>query len=211
MLSRVAGDALNLASLGAAMTSPLAKKERMNLVMASVVGITALDTLTAMQLRRKRADAKRYSVLTREDFEQPEAGRGFPRDQEHHRQPLARGALPVLAQLREPAAVHVPPAGGAGDRPAALAGPLTPPRDTSLVGCRDHRGPAQPADRLAVAGADVTNSGGCASLRPRRARHRGAGGNRIPPARRGAGRRWPSCSAKSRNSRSPATCTASSR
>jgi uncharacterized membrane protein len=48
--SRVAGDALDLAALGAAFTSPDSKKGRLVFATTNVLGVTALDVLCAQQL-----------------------------------------------------------------------------------------------------------------------------------------------------------------
>ena len=48
--SRVAGDAVDLASLGAAYTSPNAKTGRLTFATANVLAVTALDVICAMQL-----------------------------------------------------------------------------------------------------------------------------------------------------------------
>jgi uncharacterized membrane protein len=50
MWSRVAGDALDLASLGAACTSPDAKVGRITFATVNVLAVTALDVICAMQL-----------------------------------------------------------------------------------------------------------------------------------------------------------------
>lgn len=50
MWSRVAGDALDLASLGAACTSPDAKVGRITFATVNVLAVTALDVMCAMQL-----------------------------------------------------------------------------------------------------------------------------------------------------------------
>jgi uncharacterized membrane protein len=50
MWSRVAGDALDLASLGMAMTSPNAKYGRLAFATANVLAVTALDVMCARQL-----------------------------------------------------------------------------------------------------------------------------------------------------------------
>ena len=52
MWSRVAGDALDLASLGAVLTSPDAKRGRIAFATAAVLGVTALDLVCAQQLSR---------------------------------------------------------------------------------------------------------------------------------------------------------------
>src|SRR5215216_6937047 len=48
--SRVAGDALDLASLGVAFTSPEAKRGRLAFATANVLAVTALDVICAQQL-----------------------------------------------------------------------------------------------------------------------------------------------------------------
>jgi uncharacterized membrane protein len=50
MWSRVAGDALDLVSLGVACTSPDAKRGRITFATANVLAVTALDVMCAMQL-----------------------------------------------------------------------------------------------------------------------------------------------------------------
>ena len=50
--SRVAGDALDLVSLGRAATSPSAKRGRVAFATANVLAVTALDVICAMQLSR---------------------------------------------------------------------------------------------------------------------------------------------------------------
>jgi hypothetical protein len=50
MWSRVAGDALDLASLGAACTAPDAKRGRITFATVNVLAVTALDVMCAMQL-----------------------------------------------------------------------------------------------------------------------------------------------------------------
>jgi uncharacterized membrane protein len=55
--SRVAGDALNLASLGMAFTSPNSQKPKLGFATANVLAITALDVLCAQELSRKNGDA----------------------------------------------------------------------------------------------------------------------------------------------------------
>ena len=50
--SRVAGDALDLAALGAAFLSPSSSKGRVAFATANVLGVTALDVLCAQQLSR---------------------------------------------------------------------------------------------------------------------------------------------------------------
>ena len=52
--SRVAGDAIDLASLGAAFTSPDAKRGRIAFATASVLAVTALDLICARQLTNGR-------------------------------------------------------------------------------------------------------------------------------------------------------------
>jgi uncharacterized membrane protein len=50
MWSRVAGDAMDLALLGAAFTSPRADRSRLALATAAIVGVTALDAVCAQRL-----------------------------------------------------------------------------------------------------------------------------------------------------------------
>ena len=57
--SRVAGDALDLATLGAAMSSPTTDRERASFAAAAVMGVAALDVLCARQL--SETDAAAYS------------------------------------------------------------------------------------------------------------------------------------------------------
>src|SRR5258705_6364945 len=52
--SRVAGDALDLATLGNALTSQEAKRGRVAFATASVLGVTALDLVCAQQLSKGR-------------------------------------------------------------------------------------------------------------------------------------------------------------
>jgi len=51
--SRVGGDAIDLAFLGAALTSPYAKRGRIAAAMAAILGVTGLDILCARQLSRR--------------------------------------------------------------------------------------------------------------------------------------------------------------
>jgi len=66
--SRVVGDTIDLGVLGAALTLPRTEKSRVAIAAASILGITALDTLTAVQVSRKQAEAQQYSVLSRRDL-----------------------------------------------------------------------------------------------------------------------------------------------
>jgi hypothetical protein len=54
--SRVAGDLLDLATLGTAMTSPATDRRRAVLATAAVLGVTALDVLCAQQLRHQEQE-----------------------------------------------------------------------------------------------------------------------------------------------------------
>ena len=56
MWSRVAGDGLDLAMLGAAFASPKTKKGRLAFATASVLGVTALDLMCAQQLQKSGAE-----------------------------------------------------------------------------------------------------------------------------------------------------------
>jgi uncharacterized membrane protein len=55
--SRVAGDAIDLASLGRAFASPDTKKGRLAFATASVLGVTALDVICAQQISSKNGSA----------------------------------------------------------------------------------------------------------------------------------------------------------
>lgn len=52
--SRVAGDAVDLASLGAVFASPKANKRRVAFATASVLGVTALDLMAAQRMSRQK-------------------------------------------------------------------------------------------------------------------------------------------------------------
>ena len=69
--SRVAGDALDLASLGAAATSPNAKKGRLAFATANVLAVTALDVICAKQLSNGNhgIHAKGSCIVNREPEE----------------------------------------------------------------------------------------------------------------------------------------------
>jgi uncharacterized membrane protein len=55
--SRVAGDALDLASLGMAFASPNSQKPKLGFATANVLAVTALDVLCAQELSRKNGNA----------------------------------------------------------------------------------------------------------------------------------------------------------
>jgi hypothetical protein len=59
--SRVAGDALDLATLGNAIGKPTTDRGRASLATAAVLGVTALDVLCAMQLRQQEQGNGNYS------------------------------------------------------------------------------------------------------------------------------------------------------
>ena len=61
--SRVAGDALDLACLGAAFASPSSKKGRLAFATASVLGVTVADVLCAKQHESKRTLTDKAGVL----------------------------------------------------------------------------------------------------------------------------------------------------
>lgn len=66
MWSRVAGDALDLASLGAACTSPDAKRGRITFATINVLAVTALDVMCAMQLsngNKRGIHAKGFCIV----------------------------------------------------------------------------------------------------------------------------------------------------
>lgn len=63
--SRVAGDAIDLASLGSAFAAPGAKKGRLAFATASVLGVTALDVMCAQQLSSSNGSHNREVEVTR--------------------------------------------------------------------------------------------------------------------------------------------------
>jgi uncharacterized membrane protein len=69
--SRVAGDAMDLASLGAAATSPDANRGRITFATANVLAVTALDVICARQLSNgaKGIHAKASCIVNREPHE----------------------------------------------------------------------------------------------------------------------------------------------
>ncbi len=69
--SRVAGDALDLASLGAAASSPNAKKGRLAFATANVLAVTALDVICAKQLSNGKhgIHAKASCIVNRQPDE----------------------------------------------------------------------------------------------------------------------------------------------
>jgi uncharacterized membrane protein len=75
--SRIAGDAMDLGLLGAAYTMPRVQKNRVSAATVSIVGITALDALTAAQLTRKRNKVESISDLIQSDINGKADGRGF--------------------------------------------------------------------------------------------------------------------------------------
>ncbi|HEV2837414.1 MAG TPA: SRPBCC family protein [Pyrinomonadaceae bacterium] len=88
MWSRVAGDALDLASLGVAFTSPDAKKGRVAFATANVLAVTALDLICAKQLSNgvHGVHAKASCIVNREPEEVYSFWRNFenlPRFMKH--------------------------------------------------------------------------------------------------------------------------------
>jgi uncharacterized membrane protein len=71
MWSRVAGDALDLASLGAAATNPNSNKGRLAFATANVLAVTALDVICAKQLSngKQGIHAKSTCIVNREPEE----------------------------------------------------------------------------------------------------------------------------------------------
>lgn len=86
--SRVAGDALDLASLGAAAASPNANKGRVAFATANVLAVTALDIMCAKQLSNgnQGIHAKASCIVNREPMEVYQYWRNFenlPRFMKH--------------------------------------------------------------------------------------------------------------------------------
>jgi uncharacterized membrane protein len=75
--SRVFGDAIDLAFLGAALASPKTKKTRASVVAASVLGLAALDLFSLSRISQVRNQAKGYSTLTQADLNGGSRGREF--------------------------------------------------------------------------------------------------------------------------------------
>lgn len=66
--ARVIGDTMDLGVLGAAGSLPRTEKNKLAVAAVSILGITALDALAAVQVSRTQAEANQYSVMTREDL-----------------------------------------------------------------------------------------------------------------------------------------------
>jgi uncharacterized membrane protein len=86
--SRVAGDALDLASLGAAATSPDANRGRITFATANVLAVTALDVICARQLSNgsKGIHARASCIVNRDPYEVYQFWRRFenlPRFMKH--------------------------------------------------------------------------------------------------------------------------------
>lgn len=86
--SRVAGDALDLASLGAAASSPNANRGKITFAIANVLAVTALDVICARQLSNgaKGIHAKASCIVNREPHEVYQFWRKFenlPRFMKH--------------------------------------------------------------------------------------------------------------------------------
>jgi len=78
--SRVAGDALDLAALGAAFTSPRSKKGRLAFATANVAAVTALDVICAQRLSsngESASDIRKTSIINRSPEELYELWRNF--------------------------------------------------------------------------------------------------------------------------------------
>jgi uncharacterized membrane protein len=66
--TRVAGDAMDLAMVGAAFTTPCPDTGRLTAATAALAGVTALDALTATQLGGRRSQERAFSTLTRAEL-----------------------------------------------------------------------------------------------------------------------------------------------
>ena len=81
--SRVAGDALDLASLGMAFASPNSQKPKLGFATANVLAVTALDVLCAQELSRKdgntagRASTRKSLIISRSPEELYQEWRKF--------------------------------------------------------------------------------------------------------------------------------------
>jgi uncharacterized membrane protein len=93
--SRVAGDALNLASLGMAFTSPNSQKPKLGFATANVLAITALDVLCAQEFSRKNVDAtsgentRKSLIINRSPEELYQEWRNFEQLPRFMRQPVS--------------------------------------------------------------------------------------------------------------------------
>jgi uncharacterized membrane protein len=67
--SRVGGDAIDLACLGAAFLSPGARQDRVAVSTAAVLGVTLLDVLCARQLSRSAVHVQRSIIINRSPAE----------------------------------------------------------------------------------------------------------------------------------------------
>ena len=65
MWSRVGGDAIDLACLGAAFLSPWARQDRVAAATAAVLGVTLVDVLCAQQLSRSAVHVQRSIIINR--------------------------------------------------------------------------------------------------------------------------------------------------
>ena len=140
---------------------------------------------------------------------------GHARRRKRHDQPADRRALPLLAEPREPAAVHAPPRIGRTRHrhPVALAGPRTRRQDRR-VERGDHQRSAEQGDRLALDRRIGRRQRRLGELRRRRPgpRHAGAGAPAVQPAgRQGRRCRRQAARPRRRPRRSARTCGASSR
>ena len=161
--------------------------------------------------QRARGDGARRHGRAQQISRQP--GRSPTRDatrassarSEASRSTAARGGLRVLAQLREPAAVHAAPRVGDGTGRAALAlEGEGAGRHDGRVGRRDDGGPAERADRVALAAGRrrVQRRRRCASRRRRAAAApKCASTLEYPPRSASSARRSRCSSARSRASR----------
>ncbi|EWY42604.1 hypothetical protein N825_01610 [Skermanella stibiiresistens SB22] len=101
--SRVAGDALDIATLTAAMGRDNPKRDNVQLALAMVLGVTALDVIGARALgsRHEYGRGERRSYRDRSGFPKGiQAARGMARD---FGTPSEPRAMPTLASVSEPA------------------------------------------------------------------------------------------------------------
>ena len=177
--SRVGGDVMDLALLGRALRSDDGQRNRLAAATAAVIGVTILDVLAGRSLARESGPSPGGAPAA-----------GHPDPESHHDRPAAGRGLPLLAQLRESAAVHAAPRARAGARRPAL------PLDRARAGRRErrmdrraHRGPAERVDRLALGGRRDCPQYRLRPIHPGLPwRHRGPGRAPIPAARRPARR-----------------------
>ena len=183
--SRVAGDALDLASLGIAMASPDSNKARVGFATANVLAVTALDVLCAQQFSRGSTDSpstqtRKSLIIDRPAEELYQAWRNFEQ-------------LPRFMRNLESVTVG---ADGRSHWVAKTPAGLTVKWDAEIV----EDTPGQVISWRSVEDSEINNSGSV-RFRPahRKSRHHRYGGVELrSPRRRGNQRSGKTSSRRSR-------------